>query len=107
MTNELAIRILTGDVLATAKQTQEAVITAVKALSQPEIARDINVPINDSISRKAAIDAINRICPVDTEYDCTLLDRVDVRYVLSNLPSAQSEQRWIPCSERCLEKTEA
>lgn len=43
------------------------------------------------IDRQAAIDAINHICPVDTEYDCTLLDRVDVRYVLSDLPSAQPE----------------
>lgn len=52
---------------------------------------------DDLISRKAAIDAINHICPVDTEYDCTLLDRVDVRYVLSDLPSAQPQRvrgRW-------------
>ena len=46
---------------------------------------------NDLISRQAAIDAINHICPVDTEYDCALLDRVDVRCVLSDLPSAQPE----------------
>ena len=61
---------------------------------QPDVP-DTNV--GDTISRKAAIDAINRICPVDTEYDCTLLDRVDVRYVLSDLPSAQPERirgRW-------------
>lgn len=45
----------------------------------------------DTINRQAAIDAINHICPVDTEYDCTLLDRVDVRCVLSDLPSAQPE----------------
>lgn len=55
----------------------------------------------DLIERQAAIDAINHICPVDTEYDCTLLDRVDVRCVLSDLPSAQ---RWIPCSERLPKK---
>lgn len=48
--------------------------------------------MNDLISRRAAIDAINHICPVDTEYDCTLLDRVDVRYVLSDLPPAQPEE---------------
>ena len=47
--------------------------------------------MSDLISRQAAIDAINRICPVDTEYDCTLLDRVDVRCVLADLPSAQPE----------------
>ena len=47
--------------------------------------------MSDLIERQAAIDAINHICPVDTEYDCTLLDRVDGRYVLSDLPSAQPE----------------
>ena len=35
MTNELAIRIITGDVLGTSEQTQEAIIMAVKALSMP------------------------------------------------------------------------
>ena len=53
--------------------------------------------MNDLISRQEAIDGINNICPVDTEYDCTLLDRVDVRCVLSDLPSAQPERkkgRW-------------
>lgn len=48
--------------------------------------------MNDLIRRKAAIDAINRICPIDTEYDCALLDRVDVRCVLSDLPSAEPER---------------
>lgn len=43
----------------------------------------------DMISRKAAIEAINYICPVDTEYDCILLDKGDVRCVLSDLPSVQ------------------
>ena len=60
--------------------------------------------MSDLISRQQAIEAINHICPVDTEYDCTLLDRVDVRCVLSDLPSAQPEQRWIPCSERLPEE---
>jgi hypothetical protein len=60
--------------------------------------------MNDLISRQAAIDAINNICPVDTEYDCTLLDRVDVRCVLSDLPSAQPELRWIPVTERLPKK---
>lgn len=35
MTNELAIRIITGDVLGTASQTSEAIRMAVKALSMP------------------------------------------------------------------------
>lgn len=49
----------------------------------------------DNISRRAAIDAINYICPVDTEYDCTLLDRADVRCVLSDLPSTDRTGHWI------------
>lgn len=50
--------------------------------------------MNDLINRQDAIDAINKIAPVDTEYDCKLLDRIDVRYVLIELPSAQPEQRY-------------
>lgn len=48
--------------------------------------------MSDLISRQDAIDAINHICPIDTEYDCALLDRVDVRCVLSDLPSAEPER---------------
>ena len=62
--------------------------------------------MSDLISRQQAIEAINHICPVDTEYDCTLLDRVDVRCVLSDLPSAQPELRWIPFKTRPLTKEE-
>lgn len=52
--------------------------------------------MKDLISRQAAIEAVNHICPVDTEYDCTLLDRVDVRCVLLDLPSAERKKgRWI------------
>ena len=48
------------------------------------------------ISRRAAIDAINHICPVDTEYDYILLDRIDVACVLSDLPSVQpKEGKWM------------
>lgn len=63
-------------------------------------------PMSDLISRQAAIDAINQICPIDTEYDCTLLDRVDVRCVLTDLPSAEPKQRWIPFKTRPLTKEE-
>ena len=43
-------------------------------------------PCEDAISRQAAIDAIRKIHPVDTEYDCTLYDKLDVMYVLKELP---------------------
>jgi hypothetical protein len=60
----------------------------------------------DTISRQAAIDGINHICPVDTEYDCTLLDRVDVRCVLSDLPTIQPERKkgeWLPDNNNAYE----
>ena len=43
-------------------------------------------PCDDAISRQAAIDAIAKIHPIDTEYDCTLYDKLDVMYVLKDLP---------------------
>jgi len=69
MTNELAIRILTGDVLGTSGQTQEAVKMAVKALSsaQPE-------PLTDKEQRifLAAMGREEKVCKqVDEECrDC-------------------------------------
>lgn len=41
MTNELAIRIITGDVLGTSEQTHEAIKMAVKALSLPSAQPEI------------------------------------------------------------------
>lgn len=56
--------------------------------------------MDDLISRTMALDAVNHICPVDTEYDCTLLDRVDVRCVLLDLPSAERKKgRWVKDGE--------
>jgi hypothetical protein len=59
----------------------EALNTAISALEQE--------PCEDCINRQAAIDAIKKIHPVDTEYDCTLYDKVDVMYVLKDLPSVK------------------
>lgn len=74
-----------------------------------------NVPdrnIGDMISRQAAIDAIEE---VDWYHQNKNKDMVsganssehqawykadDIYKTLEELPSAQSEQRWIPCSER-------
>ena len=53
----------------------------------------------DLISRQAAIDAI--MCePTDAHYPSWYAER------LEQLPSAQTEQRWIPCSERLPEDYE-
>ena len=55
-------------------------------------------PCEDCISRQETIDAIKKIHPVDTEYDCTLYDKIDVMYVLEDLPSVTPQPkigRWI------------
>ena len=53
--------------------------------------------MDDLISRQAAIDAVNK------NRDSVFRDSVHYEgavYDISNLPSAQPELRWIPCSER-------
>lgn len=60
--------------------------------------------MSDNISRQAALDAVYKIAPVDTEYDCTLLDRIDVRYVLTELPSAEPKRprgKWLSHDDYC------
>ena len=60
--------------------------------------------MSDLISRQAAIDALDGV-KVDegwcTEYDIGYNDGIDFAVSkLSVMPSAQPEQRWIPCLER-------
>ena len=65
--------------------TREEATNMLKALEQQ--------PCEDTISRQAAIDAIMGE-PTDAHYPSWYAER------LEQLPSAQPEQRWIPCSER-------
>jgi hypothetical protein len=65
MTNELAIKILIGDVLGTPEQTQEAVTMAVKALSQPETAKRIIGKSRDGMTLWYQCDMCNE--PVDVQ----------------------------------------
>ena len=52
---------------------------------------------DDTISRQVAIGAINSMfAPTPTQMDM----KEDCLEIIDNLPSAQPEQRWIPCSER-------
>ena len=61
--------------------------------------------MDDFISRQDAIDATQGIGRLATLPDNDPVIRMSaVEYVLFNLPSAQPEQRWIPCSERLPEK---
>ena len=58
-----------------------------------DLARDTNVPANDCISRQAAIDAVN------TALFPKINTAKDAEKALMGLPSAQPEQRWIPCDD--------
>ena len=63
---------------------------AIKALEQE--------PCDDAVSRQMAIDAITKIHPIDMEYDCTLYDKLDVMYVLKDLPPVTPQSKmghWI------------
>ena len=58
---------------------------------------------DNTISRQAAIEAVRAYlsdcCVEDGDYHAS-----GIEYELNNLPSAQPEQRWIPCSERLPEE---
>ena len=54
--------------------------------------------MDDLISRQAAIDAINRLDIPEDMCVFEILSHIELE--LGTLPSAQPEQRWIPCSER-------
>ena len=69
----------------------------IKALpsAQPELAQDLPNACTDAISRQAAIDKI-------TEYgsgDVTCMSVGELKRRIEQLPSAQPEQRWIPCDK--------
>ena len=86
----------------------EALDMAIKALEQE--------PCEDTISRQAAIDALDVLCQehrykipgkIETysQYNEAWQDALDrAEGAIFNLPSAQPEQRWIPCSERLPEE---
>ena len=57
--------------------------------------------MNDYISRQAAIDAANKIIERDTSGSNAVVNAMIAwSEYIRTLPSAQPEQRWIPCSER-------
>jgi len=80
-----------------------AIKESIEELPSVQFATDTNVGTKlstnlaelgtDCISRQQAIDAINKIHPVDTEYDCTLYDKLDVMYMLKNLPSVTPQPK--------------
>lgn len=85
---------------------------------------DNNVPSSDAISRKAAIDLVREVCDAimsgcNSHYDSEVGDEVyddilevdailkcnkEIRKALRDMPSAQPEPHWIPCSEKLPDK---
>lgn len=66
---------------------------------------DVPEPCENAISRQAAIDALNNLQKFNLIDSNEYLHGVGVRLkfavqTLEQLPSAQPEQQWIPCSER-------
>ena len=81
------------------KQLREAVDKAIKVLEVQNVS-DTNIGNNnDTIYRQDAINVVKRLMG-DYELSRT------VQTGLHILPSAQPEQRWIPCSERLPEVEE-
>ena len=95
MTNELAIRILTGDVLGTTEQTQKAVTMAVRALSQPDVP-DMNV--GDLISRQDVVECVYKALRTPP-LKGVLTDTMSLAIgMVNDLPLAQPERKkgkWI------------
>lgn len=58
----------------------------------------------DLISRQAAIDAIDRLDISEDMCVFEILSHIEVE--IGTLPSAQSEQRWVSCSERLPEDSD-
>ena len=59
--------------------------------------------MDDTISRQAAIEGAKELFALG---DCHC-DEHSIVGMLNSLPSAQPEQRWIPCSERMPEEKDA
>ena len=63
--------------------------------------------MNDLISRQAAIDALAKFVPYaicDESTESYTNGLTDAYNLILQLPSAQPEQRWIPCGERLPEE---
>lgn len=104
--NDCPTQLVDGEEIYISTSALNALLAINKALSQaikelPSCSKMEQV--GDCISRQAAIDVIDAILPVDpmkNEYaqGITCGAALAIEYV-KQLPSAQPEQQWIPCSE--------
>ena len=74
----------------------EVIAYEMERLPSAQLAQDLPNGCTDTISRAAALNLIEQSC-CDLEYAC---DNVALRKEVEALPSAQPEQRWIPCSKK-------
>ena len=63
--------------------------------------------MSDLISRQAAIDALSKAGLINYAATGDGNGMIQAVNVIKELPSAQPEQRWIPCSERLPEEKDA
>lgn len=106
MTNQEAIKILynlkPGD-YSNPYEKGEAILMAISALqAQPDLQSTDNELATDTISRKAAINAVENIDCSDgvgiSALKCEAVD--DMVIAIKALPSTQSKSHWIPINER-------
>lgn len=62
--------------------------------------------MDDLISRQSAIDSIGKCTDIYVNNLPTMIDKAEAYKALNELPSAQPEPHWIPCSERLPEDDE-
>lgn len=60
--------------------------------------------MNDLIHRQAAIDAVYKCTDIFINNLPVMVDKADAYKALAELPSAQPEPQWIPCSEKLPEE---
>ena len=77
------------------------IVKFVKAFTQPDsIESSLTQNALDTISRQAAIDALCKAVDAKGTYDGEWLYTDEFCKVVNDLPPAQPEPQWIPCSER-------
>ena len=104
MTREEAVEALTRLEISNFRSGKsyitEAFVMAINALQTEPCGKDINVTTTDAISRQAVDEYISHLLS-DYLYD-EERERLEQfsAWLWDELPSVQSEQRWIPVSER-------
>ena len=77
------------------------VVCKVEKYSAKTVGQEWGIAMSDSISRQAAIDALEKLdIPEDM---CVFEIMSHIELAIGTLPPAQPEPQWIPCSEKGVE----